>query len=232
MKRASKLGHLSVEEDETLPPIVFYDLDDLKMLGRFPRSPENKVLQNKLVDIDRNDAGFIFLSHCWLRRQPRLSTQSPLLGQARAPAPRRYTLREVSRMMRWGSAAVRGAACALGPPCRPHARPERHLTRPAVVGFPCRTKGFHGRTKGFHGRTKGRYVPKRPVPRSVQGEERLRCRNSFCQFSRRTCCTTFSPRQSSSSTSSWAGSSGGPRPPKNKMARGRASCPPAIPPGR
>ena len=129
-------------------------------------------------------------------------------------------------------AAVRGAACALGPPCRPHARPERHLTRPAVVGFPCRTKGFHGRTKGFHGRTKGRYVPKRPVPRSVQGEERLRCRNSFCQFSRRTCCTTFSPRQSSSSTSSWAGSSGGPRPPKNKMARGRASCPPAIPPGR
>ena len=53
---------------------------------------------------------FDTLSHCWLRRQPRLSTQSPLLGPARAPAPRRYTLREVSRMMRWGSAAVRGAA--------------------------------------------------------------------------------------------------------------------------
>ena len=67
LKRETKLGHLSGEEDETLPPIVFYDLDDLKMLGRFPRSPENKVLQNKLMDIDRNDAGFIFLSHCWLR---------------------------------------------------------------------------------------------------------------------------------------------------------------------
>ena len=67
LKKEAKIGHLSGEEDETLPPIVFYDLDDLKMLGRFPRSPENKVLQNKLVDIDRNDAGFIFLSHCWLR---------------------------------------------------------------------------------------------------------------------------------------------------------------------
>ena len=68
LKRETKLGHLSGEESKTLPPIVYYDLDDLKMLGRFPRSPENKVLQNKLVDIDRNFHLFESLLASWILR--------------------------------------------------------------------------------------------------------------------------------------------------------------------
>ena len=55
------------KEEEELPPIVFFDLDDMKSLGEFPRSPEHKHLQTKLDDINRDDAVFIFVSHCWLR---------------------------------------------------------------------------------------------------------------------------------------------------------------------
>ena len=39
-------------EDE-LPPIVFFDLEDLKKKGTTPRSPEDKHLHRKYDDIDR-----------------------------------------------------------------------------------------------------------------------------------------------------------------------------------
>ena len=55
------------EQFEALPPIVLFDLEALRKLGRFPRSPEDKHLQTKLDDIDRNKSVFIFVSHCWLR---------------------------------------------------------------------------------------------------------------------------------------------------------------------
>jgi hypothetical protein len=61
------------EQFETIPiffdrwPIVFFDLEALRKLKRFPRSPEDKHLQTKLDDIDRNNSTFMFVSHCWLR---------------------------------------------------------------------------------------------------------------------------------------------------------------------
>ena len=53
-------------EDE-LPPIVFFDLEDLKNLGTTPRSPEDKHLHRKYDDIDKDNSVFIFISHCWKR---------------------------------------------------------------------------------------------------------------------------------------------------------------------
>ena len=53
-------------EDE-LPPIVFFDLEDLKNLGTTPRSPEDKHLHRKYDDIDKDNSVFIFVSHCWKR---------------------------------------------------------------------------------------------------------------------------------------------------------------------
>ena len=53
-------------EDE-LPPIVFFDLEDLKNMGTTPRSPEDKHLHRKYDDIDKDNSVFIFISHCWKR---------------------------------------------------------------------------------------------------------------------------------------------------------------------
>jgi len=55
---------------QSLPPIVFFDHDDLKELNRFPRSPEDKALQTKYTDIDRGNSLLIFVSHSWLRGWP------------------------------------------------------------------------------------------------------------------------------------------------------------------
>jgi hypothetical protein len=62
-------GNLTVE-DLHLPPIVVFDYEDLKHLGRTPRSPEDKSLQIKFDDIDREKSLVIFVSHCWLRGYP------------------------------------------------------------------------------------------------------------------------------------------------------------------
>ena len=67
MGSSASISKRRKQEEEELPPIVFFDLDDMKSLGEFPRSPEHKHLQTKLDDINRDDAVFIFVSHCWLR---------------------------------------------------------------------------------------------------------------------------------------------------------------------
>ena len=61
---------LSSVDAHSLPPIVFFDCEVLKRLGKTPRSPEDKGLQITFNEIDREKSLFIFVSHCWLRGYP------------------------------------------------------------------------------------------------------------------------------------------------------------------
>ena len=53
--------------DVRLVKVKFIKLGDLKQLGRTPRNPEDRTLLKNFVDINRDEALMVFVSHCWLR---------------------------------------------------------------------------------------------------------------------------------------------------------------------
>ena len=75
------------EDEESLPPIVFYSLSALKDLRHFPRSPQEKHLQTELSGIDREKNAFVFLSHCWKRGYPGAKGYNVVVPPLTEPKP-------------------------------------------------------------------------------------------------------------------------------------------------
>jgi hypothetical protein len=59
-----------IKEPEEVQPIRLIDFDDFKLMGQYPRFPEDKKYVQDVSTLDLSDAFVIFVSHLWLRSRP------------------------------------------------------------------------------------------------------------------------------------------------------------------
>ena len=66
-KKAKKARKGKDHDNDSKYPIHFYDLEILRRIDRFPRSPEDRHYSTPFHEINREKALFVYLSHVWIR---------------------------------------------------------------------------------------------------------------------------------------------------------------------